>query len=478
MSDLIRGYGRALTAFFFAAAVAWGLILIILPQFAMLERAMTLPKRQLDSSVAGNLQRDSDTCATVLATYLEAPEDAPVSNGGMAFPSASGMSTQSNSGLAIPSASGMAVPSASGMASPTASGARPYILQCDRSTTRKRLVRDPDAPKEFLDETYGLPLIEVRDTDPIEVQIERAQEINALAATLFDDLRQREAEAFPYTLDNFSVMTAARLIPLSPEQRAIEDAKLSKQLYGLIGLRFEENGEVHERIGLIILVRTLTYAVAATALALLICYPIAYKVALATPPERAVWLFLGLVIPYAIVELMRIYAWTSILDNNGVLNGALAWIGAIGPDDPIQFKRFPGTVFVVIVYTYVLFMVFPIFNVMSTLDRNQVEAARDLGAAPWRVHWRVIIPHSKPGIAVGCIATFMLAAGAFSVPRIISSGLQAEWFSQTIYNKFFESENSNVGASYSFAYTLVCFVIVGVFMWAMRTRLKDFARVQ
>jgi spermidine/putrescine transport system permease protein len=187
-------------------------------------------------------------------------------------------------------------------------------------------------------------------------------------------------------------------------------------------------------------------------------------------------LFLGLVIPYAIVELMRVYAWTTIIDNQGLLNGLMQGLGLIS--EPVQFKRMPGTIFVVIVYTYVLFMVFPIYNVMSTLDRNQIEAARDLGAGPIRVHRRIIIPHAKPGIAVGCIATFMLAAGAFSVPRIISRGLQAEWFSQTIYNKFFESENSNVGAAYSFTYTLVCFVLVGLFMWAMRTRLKDFARVQ
>jgi spermidine/putrescine transport system permease protein len=202
----------------------------------------------------------------------------------------------------------------------------------------------------------------------------------------------------------------------------------------------------------------------------------AYKVALASTPERAVWLFLGLVIPYAIVELMRVYAWSVIIDNNGLINTLLQWLQLI--DTPIQFKRFPATVFVVIVYTYVLFMVFPMYNVMATLDRNQIEAAKDLGASTWRLHWRVIIPHAKPGIAVGAIATFMLAAGAFSVPRIISRGLQAEWFSQSIYNKFFESENSNVGAAYSLAYTLVCFVLVGLFMWAMRTRLKDFARVQ
>ena len=93
-----------------------------------------------------------------------------------------------------------------------------------------------------------------------------------------------------------------------------------------------------------------------------------------------------------------------------------------------------------------------------------------------RIHRRIVIPHAKPGIAVGCITTFMLAAGAFSVPRIISTGLQAEWFSQTIYNKFFESGNSNLGAAYSFAFTILCFVIVGLFMWVMRARLKDFVR--
>jgi spermidine/putrescine transport system permease protein len=266
------------------------------------------------------------------------------------------------------------------------------------------------------------------------------------------------------------------MLPMTPETRALEQADPWNRLYAALGLRFERDGEVWQRIGLVTLTRTLLQAVAATALALVLCYPVAYKVALATPPERAAWLFLGLLIPYAIVELMRIYAWTAILDNRGLLNGLMLWAGLI--EDPVAFKRMPGTVFVVIVYTYVMFMVFPIYNVMTTLDRAQIEAARDLGARPWRVHWRVVIPHAKPGIAVGCIATFMLAAGAFSVPRIISSGLQAEWFSQTIYNKFFESENSNVGAAFSFGYTFVCFALVAAFMALMRTRLKDFARVR
>ncbi|WP_299966367.1 ABC transporter permease [uncultured Roseobacter sp.] len=464
MTDLIRGYGRGLVALFAAAVLAWGLVLIILPQLAMLERALTTPKRQLDSSITAQLERDAFTCINILEGHLSRAEAPAPQSGGMAVPSISGMS--------VPSASGMAVPSISGGGG---TQARPYILQCDRATTRLRMVRGA-GEEVWLNDLYDLPLLSVSEDDPIEAQIETARAIATMAGVLTQELLATEARASQLSLGNFAALTQPVLIPLSEAGKAAENAQLSNQILGLIGLRFETEDGVFERIGMITLMRTLVFAVAATALALVVCYPIAYKVALATPPERAVWLFLGLIIPYAIVELMRIYAWTSIIDNRGLLNQLMLWAGVI--DAPVQFKRSALTVFVVIVYTYVLFMVFPIFNVMSTLDRNQIEAARDLGASTPRLHWRVIIPHSKPGIAVGCIATFMLAAGAFSVPRIISRGLQAEWFSQTIYNKFFESENSNIGAAYSFAYTLVCFLIVAVFMWIMRTRLKDFARVR
>jgi spermidine/putrescine transport system permease protein len=459
MNALFRSYGKFLVTVFFGAVLAWGLVLIILPQLAMLESALTKPKRQLDSSIVGSLERDAATCVNILRQYAVPVEPEP-----------------ENGGLAIPSASGMATPSMSGMASPTlnAGALRPYILQCDRATTHKQMVRDEG--RVWLDELHGLPLLSVEADAPIEDQISAAQDIEGMAATLYKALLVEEANAPKLGFSNFAAISKPVLIPRTAAAQAQSDSSLSSKMMTLVGLRYNEGGDSYQRIGLEILTRTLFFAICATLLALVVCYPIAYKVALATPPDRAVWLMLGLIIPYAIVELMRIYAWTAIIDNRGLINELLMWAGAIS--EPIQFKRSALTVFVVIVYTYVLFMVFPIYNVMSTLDRNQIEAARDLGASTPRLHWRVIIPHSKPGIAVGCIATFMLAAGAFSVPRIISRGLQSEWFSQTIYNKFFESENSNIGAAYSFAYTLVCFLIVALFMWIMRTRLKDFARVQ
>ena len=477
MKGLLTGYGRGLTAAFFLAAAVWGLMLIILPQLTMLERAVTAPKRALDSSVALTLAKDASICVSTLELYAEDEAEAPAESGGLAVPSMNMGGAGGNGGLAVPSMGGMGVPSITSATTggETAGATRPYILQCDRATTHVALVRDQFSTPEFIDTTYDLPLIAVDASAPIPDQIATAQEIEALARDLTTRLKAQEAKAKPWTLDNFAWLAAPRLIPLTDAQKAIEDAKPAKVLMGLVGLRFERDGKTYERIGLITLTRTILYAAAATALALVLCYPIAYKVALATPPARAVWLFTGLVIPYAIVELMRIYAWTAIIDNQGLINSALMWSGLI--DDPVQLKRSPLTVFVVIVYTYVLFMVFPMFNVMATLDKNQIEAARDLGASPWRVHARIVIPHAKPGIAVGTIATFMLAAGAFSVPRIISRGLQSEWFAQTIYNKFFESENSNVGAAYSFAYTLICFALVALFMWIMRTRLKDFARL-
>ncbi len=466
MSGLTEGFGQGLATVFVTAVLGWATLLIVLPQIAMVEKAVTRPSGELDSAAAMSLRADADTCALILSRLAAADAgSAPAASGGLAVPSLAPAAP-------APSSGGMAVPNMSPGAAHTAT--RPYVLQCDRATTHKPLVRD--GVQAWLDIEHDLPRLGVDPDTPLAEQVETARAISTLAAATATRLIGAEARSSSLTADNFRTLVRPVLIPSSEVQKAEDDARPFKQLLRLAGLRFDDGGATYERLGLVTLVRTLAFALCATALALVACYPIAYKVALATAPDRAVWLFLGLVIPYAIVELMRIYAWTTIIDNQGLLNGLLLGAGLIA--EPVQFARSAMTVFVVIVYTYILFMVFPIFNVMSTLDRNQIEAARDLGAGTIRIHARIVAPHAKAGIAVGCIATFMLAAGAFSVPRIISRGLQAEWFSQTIYNKFFESAAGNAGAAYSIAYTLVCFAIVGLFMAAMRTRLKDFARAQ
>ena len=226
------------------------------------------------------------------------------------------------------------------------------------------------------------------------------------------------------------------------------------------------------------LTKTVAFALTVTLIALAACYPVAYAVALRSGPVKTAILFTALFVPYAVNELMRIYAWLTVFDLHGLLNTLLTIVGysTFAGDDLIVWYRFPGTVLVVLVYTYILFMVFPIYNTMATLDPNQVEAAQDLGARTWRVHWRVIIPHSKPGIAVGCIMTFMLAAGSFSVPHIITRGLQPKWFTQLIYDKFFESSNWNLGSAYSFTLLLICILFILIVMAIFGVRLRQLAQ--
>ena len=226
------------------------------------------------------------------------------------------------------------------------------------------------------------------------------------------------------------------------------------------------------------LTKTVAFSLIVTLIALAACYPVAYAVALRSGPVKTGILFTALFIPYAVNELMRIYAWLTVFDLHGLLNTLLVIIGmaSFASDELIVWYRFPGTVLVVLVYTYILFMVFPIYNTMATLDPNQVEAARDLGAKTWRIHWRIIIPHTKPGIAVGCIMTFMLAAGSFSVPHIITRGLQPKWFTQLIYDKFFESSNWNLGSAYSFTLLLICILFIFAVMASFGVKLRQLAR--
>jgi len=221
-----------------------------------------------------------------------------------------------------------------------------------------------------------------------------------------------------------------------------------------------------------IFIKTILASLAVTLIAFVVCYPIAYTVAKLSTPGKAAIILLGLVIPYSINELLRIFAWLMILNHNGVANFLLQRVGI----EPIAFLDSGTGVFVAMVYAYILFMVFPIYNTVETLDTNVVEAARDLGAPMWKIHWHIVLPHAKPGIAVGSIMTFMLAAGSYSVPYIMTRGTSPPWFTQLIYNKFFESNNWNTGAAYAFTLLIACILFIFVMMRIFGVSIKDVSR--
>jgi spermidine/putrescine transport system permease protein len=227
-----------------------------------------------------------------------------------------------------------------------------------------------------------------------------------------------------------------------------------------------------------IFVSTLFYALCVTVLSFVVCYPVAYAVATTDNPRKVALMMLGLIIPYAINELLRIFSWVMILEKQGILNGLLDLLGLIdmGAGEGLRFVASNGAVFTVMVYAYVLFMVFPIYNTIETLDRNQIEAAKDLGSSMWRIHWRVVLPHAKPGIAVGAIMTFMLSAGSIAAPEIVGRGLHPDWFSQVIYRRFFEADAWNEGAAYSLALLVACLLFILINMAVFRVGIRDIAK--
>jgi spermidine/putrescine transport system permease protein len=136
-------------------------------------------------------------------------------------------------------------------------------------------------------------------------------------------------------------------------------------------------------------------------------------------------LFLLLFVPLWVSEVLRSFAWYIILTLKGPLNAVLMALGIITKE--IRWIDGYSPVVVTLVYTYTLFMLFPLYNAMQSLDSNQIEAAEDLGAPWWRIHWRIVLPHSKPGIASGAVMVFMLSAGSLLVPAIINSTSRLCW---------------------------------------------------
>jgi spermidine/putrescine transport system permease protein len=220
---------------------------------------------------------------------------------------------------------------------------------------------------------------------------------------------------------------------------------------------------------------TIWYSAIVTFICFLIAYPLAYYLAKVVSPAKLPTLFLLLFIPLWVSEVLRAFAWWIILAFKGPLNFILFEVLGI-IDQPIRFLQFGYSgVIIGLVYTYVLFMLFPIYNAIQSLDTNQIEAAQDLGSPWWRTHLRVILPHAKPGIASGAVMVFMLSAGSLLVPSLLGS-TTSQWFTQTIQQWMLESQDWNTGSAYAFMLLILCTVFVTLVMRVFKVKLSDIAK--
>ena len=242
-----------------------------------------------------------------------------------------------------------------------------------------------------------------------------------------------------------------------------------KDVYSLNNYLTFFESDIHIKV----FIRTILYSSVVTVLCFAIAYPLAYYLSKVASSAVVPTLFLLLLIPLWVSEILRSFAWFIILALKGPLNFGLLGLGII--DQPVRWMSGFRSIIIGLVYTYVLFMLFPLYNAVQSLDTNQIEAAEDLGSPWWRTHWRVILPHAKPGIASGAVTVFMLSAGSILVPQLLAS-TTSRWFTEIIQQYMFESQDWNTGSAYAFLLMVVCTIFVTVVMRLFRVRLSDIAK--
>ena len=222
-----------------------------------------------------------------------------------------------------------------------------------------------------------------------------------------------------------------------------------------------------------IFVKTLFASVVVTLINFAICYPIAYYMAQVVKGGASRLLLLCLILPFWVNEILRAFAFRILFGSGGVINAVLIDLGVL--DQPIDFIRADVALYTGLSYAYILLMIFPLFNAIESLDHNQVEAARDLGSPWWRIHFRVVMPYAKPGIASGCTMVFMLTAGALAAPQILG-GPSSLWFTQIIYQWFYTGGNWPQGSAYAFVLLIACLIFVLVVMRLFKVGLGEIAK--
>ncbi len=229
----------------------------------------------------------------------------------------------------------------------------------------------------------------------------------------------------------------------------------------------------YNTVDLKVFARTLLAAVFVTLFDLALCYPIAYYLAQVASGGWGRLMVLSLIVPFWVNEILRAFAFRIMFGTTGVINSALMAIGVL--DEPYDFIREDWALYAGLGYAFILLMIFPLYNAIESLDKNQIEAARDMGASWFRIHFRVVVPFAKPGISSGCTMVFMLTAGALAAPQILG-GPSSLWFTQIVFQWFNQGNNWNRGSAYALILLASTIVMVLIAMRIFKVKLGEITR--
>ena len=233
-------------------------------------------------------------------------------------------------------------------------------------------------------------------------------------------------------------------------QRGIEGVKLTFENYAFL---FQDG-----YYGIIYL-SSLKMAAIGTLLCLLIGYPMAYYIA-RQPARRRQVLLLAVILPFWISFLLRVYAWIGLLNNRGVINDVLLYLGVI--DEPLTMLYNDFAVYLGIVYSYLPFMILPLYATLEKLDRTLDEAAMDLGSKPWQVFKDITLPLSVPGIIAGAMLVFIPATGEYVIPSLMGRG-DSPMIGRVLADEFFQNRDWPVASAVAVA--LLAILVVPIMIY-------------
>ena len=204
---------------------------------------------------------------------------------------------------------------------------------------------------------------------------------------------------------------------------------------------------------------SLKIASISTLLTLAVAFPMAYGMARA-PEEWRATLMMLVILPFWTSFLIRVYSWMGILGKEGFLNMILLWLGII--DEPLTILNTNTAVYIGIVYTYLPFMILPIYSTLEKLDLSLIEAAEDLGCTRTSAFWLVTVPLSVPGVVAGCFLVFIPALGEFVIPSLLG-GSDTLMIGKVLWEEFFSNRDWPVASAV--AVILLAILIIPIILF-------------
>ena len=204
---------------------------------------------------------------------------------------------------------------------------------------------------------------------------------------------------------------------------------------------------------------SLKFAAVTTLICLVIAYPFAYFMA-RSPADKRPALLMLVMLPFWTSFLLRVYAWKMLLADSGVFNNVAMAMGLLS--EPVKMMNTPFSLVLGMVYTYVPFMILPLYANLVKMDLSLLEAALDLGATPWQAFWRITVPLSQSGIIAGSMLVFIPCVGEFVIPELLG-GPQTLMIGRVLWDEFFSNNDWPMAATVAVVMVLLIIVPLALF---------------